>query len=197
MSMTAIEENQDAGANWLAYRSRLFHFVRNRVGDDQAAEDIVHDALVKAFAQRHTVNDSERFQSWLYQITRNAMADYFRVQKSSHNLPENIRADDEATTGSANNSESELAACLAPLIDRLPERYRVAVQLADLDGVKQREVASVLGISLSGAKSRVQRGRKLLAELLLECCRIEHDSRGRVVAYEPRESCAGDTRGCD
>jgi RNA polymerase sigma-70 factor (ECF subfamily) len=75
------------------------------------------------------------------------------------------------------------------LLDTLPEPYRQALRLVEFEGVKQREVASLLELSLSGAKSRVQRARKMLRDTLLKCCRVELDRRGRVVDYEAGEGC--------
>jgi RNA polymerase sigma-70 factor (ECF subfamily) len=61
------------------------------------------------------------------------------------------------------------------------------VKLIDLEGMEQREAASVLALSLSGAKSRIQRARKMLTDSLLDCCRIEVNRRGSVVNCECRK----------
>jgi RNA polymerase sigma-70 factor (ECF subfamily) len=74
------------------------------------------------------------------------------------------------------------------LLDELPHPYRQALRLAEFEGATQREVASRLELSLSGAKSRVQRARKMLRGILFECCRIELDRRGGVLDYETRET---------
>lgn len=75
-------------------------------------------------------------------------------------------------------------------MQNLPAKYRTAVELAELQEVTQREVSERLGISLSGAKSRVQRGREHLKDLLVRCCRWELDRRGGVVDYQPRVKCS-------
>jgi RNA polymerase sigma-70 factor, ECF subfamily len=72
------------------------------------------------------------------------------------------------------------------MIQLLPENYREAVILSELKGLTQKEVARLQGTSLSGAKSRVQRGRSLLKNMLAECCRLEFDHRGRLCDYEPK-----------
>jgi RNA polymerase sigma-70 factor (ECF subfamily) len=77
----------------------------------------------------------------------------------------------------------------APLVGALPSHYRGAIVLSELEDVPQREVAERLGLSISGAKSRVQRARKMLAAMLLDCCRVELDSRGGIMDYEPRGQC--------
>jgi RNA polymerase sigma-70 factor (ECF subfamily) len=70
------------------------------------------------------------------------------------------------------------------MIERLPDHYRQAVMLSEIEGLKQREVAIKQGISLSGAKSRVQRGRKMLKEMLMAGCHFEFDHRGTVIDYQ-------------
>ncbi len=73
------------------------------------------------------------------------------------------------------------------MIQRLPETYREAVILSEIKGLTQKEVAQMQGTSLSGAKSRVQRGRALLKEMLADCCRLEFDHKGRLCDYERKD----------
>ena len=68
----------------------------------------------------------------------------------------------------------------------LPQEYRLPLLLSELNGLPQKEVAERLGLSLSAAKSRVQRGRKRLKDLFIECCDFELDHRGSVTAYWPK-----------
>lgn len=72
------------------------------------------------------------------------------------------------------------------LIAQLPETYREAVRLAEIDGFTQQEVADRLGLSLSGAKSRIQRGRVMLSDVLEQCCRFEFDRRGNLMDVGPK-----------
>lgn len=169
---------------WQAYRTELVHFVKRRIRDPRDAEDLVQDVLTRAYSQRASLREIRKFRSWLYQITRNAIIDYSRTHRTPAELPPVLEAPPNDT-----HAEAELATCLRPLVDQLPERYRQAVVLAEIDGLKQREVAERLGLSLSGAKSRVQRGRKLLEDVLLQCCAIDFDARGRVLDFAPKQPC--------
>lgn len=81
---------------------------------------------------------------------------------------------------------SELSSCLQPMLARLSEEYRQAIHLVELQGLTHREAADRLGLSLSGMKSRVQRGRRQLKELLDHCCVIELDGRRGVIDFERR-----------
>jgi RNA polymerase sigma-70 factor (ECF subfamily) len=92
-------------------------------------------------------------------------------------------AEDETAPGNLNE---EILPCLVSAIDELPEGYRRALTQADLEGRTQKEVAGELGLSLSGAKSRVQRARRKLKAALLSCCHFELDRLGNVLDYLPR-----------
>ncbi len=77
------------------------------------------------------------------------------------------------------------------MIDRLPPTYRDAILLSEINGRTQKEVARIHGISLSGAKSRVQRGRAMLKEMVLNCCQLEFDRNGQVVDYKRKTRSPG------
>jgi RNA polymerase sigma-70 factor (ECF subfamily) len=171
---------------WRDHRERLVRFVQRRVEDASTAEDIVHDVLVRAYQKRDTLRSGQKFEQWLYQITRNAVIDHYRARRPAGELPADLPAPD---SDGGRAAREELAGCLGPLVQALPEPYRDAVLLSELRGLTQRETARRLGLSLSGAKSRVQRARQMLHERLLACCRVELDGRGAIVDYESRNGC--------
>ena len=169
-----------------AHRDALYAFVLKRVGDAAAAEDIVQEVWLKAYSRRTSLRHASKLRPWLYQITRNAIVDHYRAQKPSVTGPDEWP---QSAPAEAQRAEKELARCLGPLLDQLPAIYRQALLLTEFEGVTQREVASRLGLSLSGAKSRVQRGRQMLREVLVTCCRVELDRRGGVVNYDRNKGC--------
>ena len=171
-----------------AHRDELYRFVLKRVGDSAAAEDIVQEVWLKAYARQASLRHVSKLRPWLYQITRNAIVDHYRAHKSSVTVPDEWLP--HSAPAEDHRAQEELARCLVPLLDQLPAIYRQALQLTEFEGVTQREVASRLGLSLSGAKSRVQRGRQMLREVLVTCCWVELDRRGGVVNY-------GRNKGCD
>jgi RNA polymerase sigma-70 factor (ECF subfamily) len=173
---------------WQAHRAELVRFVTARVSDTAVADDIVHDVLLKALSQLETLEDPAKLRAWLYRITRNAIVDHYRTRRASEPLPENLKAE---PPGEAMRAEQELARCLTPLLGALPPKYRQALTLAEVDGLPQREIARREGLSLSGAKSRVQRARKMARDALLACCRVELDRRGGITDYQPRGGCGG------
>lgn len=85
--------------------------------------------------------------------------------------------------------EIDLKPAVEQMLQSLPEPYREALRLTEYDGLTQAEAAERLGISLSGAKSRVQRAREKLRQMLLECCHLEFDRRGKIIECQPRCAC--------
>lgn len=88
----------------------------------------------------------------------------------------------------------ELLPCVAAMVDALPSSYREALRLTEYQGLSQKALSERLGISFSGAKSRVQRARAKLKQQLLECCHFQFDHAGRIIDYQPR--CANCEREC-
>lgn len=164
-------------------------YIANRVSDGDAVDDILQDVYLKAHTNLSTVRSRGSITSWLFRIASNAIVDHYRSQKPWVDLPDELVAPEAERDYAA-----ELATCLQPLITEMPEIYRSALQLSEIDGLPQKKVADRLGISLSGAKSRVQRGREKLRERLLDCCIVE-TGRSGIIGYEPRDKSS--TCSCD
>jgi len=84
---------------------------------------------------------------------------------------------------------AELAPCIRALVSRLPAADREALELTDLGDLTQAELAGRLGISASGARSRVQRARARLKDAVLACCEVYLDAAGAVADYAPGPHC--------
>lgn len=173
---------------WEGLRAELLRFVRSRVGDAAAADDVVHDVLLRALAALEGPRPPVHLRAWLYRATRNAIVDHYRSRRPvalAVEAAEEEGAAAMATAASADDAsaEQELARCLEPMLAALPPDQREALALAEVQGLTQREVAARAGLSLSGAKSRVQRARRHLRAAVLACCRVEVDRRGGVVDF--------------
>lgn len=174
---------------WDSLYGELVTFVRSKVKDRSTAEDIVQDVFIKVHTKSSQLKEAEKISGWIYQITRNAVADHFRVH--SKNLePANV--DWESSHHEFNEC---VAHCLNVLMESLPEKYRLPLQLAEIDNLSQYEIAGRLNISYSGARSRVQRARRMLKEKLDELYYIKTDSYGNVIVCEDRSPCCC-TRKC-
>lgn len=181
----------DASARgaWRDLEARLRPFIARRVRGE-ANVDVVQDVFLRMQRGLSDLRDEDRFGAWVYQVARSAITDHHR-RAARHPLADGERAvgcreraaeqdDDDASV------EQELASYVAPFVAMLPTPYREALTLTELEGLTQKQAADMLGVSLSGMKSRVQRGRTQLRTALEECCHIALDARGRVTACEPR-----------
>lgn len=176
---------------WSAIQGRLRPIVEARMGAGADADDVLQEVLLKVHQGVGGLRDETKLVPWMSQVTRRAVADHWR-QRSRHPLAadDSPRESDEADgpPGLADDWGAEVlfAHAVRPFVDALPEPYRTALTWVDLDGLTQAKAAERAGVSLSGMKSRVQRGRRLLRERLEACCAIELDSRGRIVDFTPR-----------
>ena len=143
---------------WEEFYNILKRFILKQVLHEDVAEDILQDVFIKIHSHINTLKDENKLQSWIYQITRNTIADYYRSQRSEDELSNTI----EATKDSSNDDANEIDQCVETLLDYLPENYREALYLTEYQGLTQKQLAEKFGITLSGAKLRVQRARKKL-----------------------------------
>jgi RNA polymerase sigma-70 factor, ECF subfamily len=168
---------------WSFFQHELRGFVRKHVKDHALAEDIVHDVFIKAHNNLPRLKDPAKVTGWIYQITRNAIHDYFRKQKKEM-LHEAIDWNHEE-----NNFNDCVARCLKNMVAALPEKYRVAFLLAEVEQVSQIELAQRMGISYSGLKSRVQRARQILRKKLDESLILETDRYGNIILCQNKVPC--------
>jgi RNA polymerase sigma-70 factor (ECF subfamily) len=175
---------------WAHLSTDLRQFIRRRVSDDHAADDLLQETFLRIHRKLGTLRDSDRLAAWVYQIARNVIRDHYRSAASS------LLALGDADPAGADpamegHHHSSLVPCrgaawLDHMIGTLPPGYREAVRWAEIEGQSQQEVAHKFGLTLSGAKSRIQRGRKFLRQALEECCLFQLDHAGRPIDCSQR-----------
>lgn len=173
---------------WHDLHADLLRFIQRRVNSKTEADDVLQDVFVRIHNRIDSLKETDRLRAWVYQITRNTINDYFRSK--DRNATPNADNEPLVDTPHATNLNAEVAGWLTGMVDDLPENYREAIRMSELDGVRQKQVAESLQISLSGAKSRIQRGRQLLKDALLQCCHFELDERGNILEFSQRSSCS-------
>jgi RNA polymerase sigma-70 factor (ECF subfamily) len=188
-------ETEDARRLHDELQHRLRPFVARRVPSTEV-DDVLQDVFLRLQRALPALRDEDRFAPWLYRIARSAIVESHR-QRAKQPVAEELAEESPAVPpeiAEPSALEQVLAAYLVESIAALPSPYREALTLTELQGVTQRAAADLAGISLSGMKSRVQRGREKLRERLDACCRIGVDARGRVIDCEPRnpiDCCCG------
>ena len=192
-TMTMMPDSQNI---WDEVQNSLRAFIAKRVADEASVEDLSQEVFLRVQRGLGGLKDTSRLLPWIYQIARHAIIDYYRARDRQPERPVGLASDLETlhpaslpleSSKGAGQLRRELAACLRPMIERLSEDYRQAVTLVDLEGLAQHEAAARLGLSVSGMKSRVQRGRRQLREMLEACCVIALDRRRGVADYDLRE----------
>ncbi len=179
--------------SWDRLGARLYPFVRRRVPSDADADDVLQDILLRMHRGISGLQDATRLSAWMYRIARTSIADHQRSRARHPLAPHAVQLEAIPARSDADDDDVSqiVAQSLSLFVAQLPSPYREAITLTELEGRSQREAAAMLGISVSCMKSRVQRGRAKLRELLVKCCEIAVDARGKVIACEPRnEGCS-------
>jgi RNA polymerase sigma-70 factor, ECF subfamily len=173
---------------WSRFHRPLHDYLARQLrGDRATADDLLQEVFVRVHRRIGTLRDEERLAPWLHRIARNVLIDHLRSAARLHgheDLPE-LAAPEEEERSAA----EALAPSVRAMIERLSPESRDALLATEYEGMTQAELARRLGLSLSGAKSRVQRARAQLEQLLLDCCHFELDRRGRLLAYQERCCC--------
>lgn len=182
-------------------RTRLHAFIARRVASPETAEDLTQDVMLRLVRQRP--DELADPVAWLYRVARNALIDHYRRRRDPEPVGDDRRLERVATGPSAtgpitddpfaedpDDVRRELAQCLPPLVEHLPEPYRSAVRAVDLDGVTHAAAAGQAGISVPGMKSRVQRGRRQLRQILVDCCVVELSAGRAVTDYSSPPGCS-------
>lgn len=165
---------------WNAYAPELRRFLRRRGFDEATIDDLLQEVFLKIHVGLPTLNDGRKVRRWVYRIAHNVALDHVRAMRPGAALPEALPLPE---SDPVQQTRASLSVCLVRHLERLPEPYREAIILADLQNTPQLEVARKHGMSLSGAKSRIQRGRERLRKLLNECCDLTFDHRGHLIDY--------------
>lgn len=164
---------------WNDLHQELKKFIFNKVKNIDISEDILQDVFLKIQLNIHTLSDYSKLTSWVYQITRNTVADYYRKT----NLEIQIDGFDFAEQENEEPLYLSLSNCINQKISKLSEKYKQAILLTYFDKYSQITLSDKLNISYSGAKTRVQRGREKLKDLVVGCQNVETDNNGNIITY--------------
>jgi RNA polymerase sigma-70 factor, ECF subfamily len=171
-------------------RVAVRRFIGARVKDAPTVDDLTQEVLLKVHQRLPQVRDPRRIMGWVIQIARNTMIDFFRSLRTSDVFIEENYASDVDPLPSLPLEESQLREDLnlyiRSVVQNLPAIYRDALVLTDYDGLTQVELAESLGLSVSAAKSRVQRARAMVHQTIDRCCHFEVDRYGTVIDYSPK-----------
>ncbi len=172
---------------WEESKTPLQSFIRNRVANEADAEDILQEVFLKLISHIDKLMDNQKIYAWIYQITKNAIIDYHR-RNYSNSVLESLPEEMPLVLEDDLSSNNEIAFCLKNMVEKLPDKHRQAIVYTVFENHTQKEYSEMVGISLSGAKSRIQRARSLLKEMVLGCCSLEFDRLGNIIDYKKRSA---------
>ena len=155
---------------WKHFHDQLLGFILKRVKDEEIAHDLLQEVFIKIHTKVDTLQSRENLSGWIYTITKNVITDYYRSAAKA----ETSNSIDIPLADKSSETEPEpeyCEECLKPFVQKLPTQYKDAILATDLGPYSQKEYAKEIGISYSGLKSRVQRGRRQLFELFSNCCK--------------------------
>ncbi len=169
---------------WKDFSDRLLGFIQKRVKNPEAARDLLQDVFVKIHLHLPELKDADKLTSWVYQVTRNSILDYYRKQRPATTVPEEWLPDEEQQP-----QPVDFSTCLLPFVNELPAHAREAMLQTELGSISQKDFAAQHNLSYTAAKSRVQRARKQLHQLFNQCCRVETDKYGNVLEHDCKTNC--------
>ena len=178
----------EAEAIWMKVQAKLKAYIRMKIRDDASADDVLQEIFLKMHQNLHQLREEEKAEYWLFRIAQNAVNDHFRRRRDQYLQTPEPEAPPTEKEKQVQALTEEVAQWLPFMLGLLPDKYRQALYLTEVEGLSQKALAKRLGISYSGAKSRVQRGREKLKNIVLQCCEVATDKYGNVLGYQPREA---------
>jgi RNA polymerase sigma-70 factor, ECF subfamily len=178
------------------FHQSLLAYIRSKIRSKEDAEDILQNVFIKISSHVNTVSEKEKLNNWVFTVTRNAIIDYYRVHasKKSTSLDESFA--EYLVEDPAPDSTKGLEHCLHSMINLLPEEYKSVIIDSELKGEKQKDLAIRYNMGYSAMRSRVQRGRERLKQLLYNCCHIETDARGNIISAHAKRDCGDPCSSC-
>ncbi|WP_291966773.1 sigma-70 family RNA polymerase sigma factor [Maribacter sp.] len=166
---------------WIDLNEELYKFILGKIKDEQTSKDIHQEVFIKVQTKIHQLKHTSNLTSWVYQITRNTIIDYFRKVNNKNVSINNLEIPE---TEVDNFDYNNLTNCINQKIENLSSQHKEAIILTVFKNYSQKELAEHLKISYSGTKSRVQKAKKILKENILDCPNVESDSTGKLIDFE-------------
>jgi len=170
---------------WQQYQSKLKGLLYSKLNQPEDVEDLLQEILLKTHQQLPQLHESEKLNAWLWRLANNTLTDFYRQRARQNQALEQV----DWQQAAPQLSIEQLANCLEPMLQALPRESAELLRQIDLEGQSQRQLAEQLGISYSGLKSRVQRARSALRQVVESCCTLEANDRGELLDFTPQQNC--------
>lgn len=159
----------------LACEKRVYNIAYRLMGNEADAYDMAQESLIKIYRGIAAFKGESSLSSWVYRITVNTCMDGLRKRKNApisleYSIEKGVPFEDEyGETPETKALSLERAQDIRKAISILSDNYRAVIVMRDIDGFSYEEISDMLDISVGTVKSRINRGRQRLKELLLGC----------------------------
>lgn len=168
---------------WNNYGKQLSEFICKKTNHQEYCNDVLQDVYLKIIHNIEKVNKARNIKSYLLKIADNTVIDFYRAKAAKPVANADFVDSMEAVEIEVEDTSLQLAdCCLRPMIESLEPIYREALILTELEGLTQKQFADKVGITHSGAKSRVQRAKEQLKAVIADCCTYEFDKYGNIIS---------------
>lgn len=171
------------------FHQSLLSYIRSKIRSKEDAEDILQNVFIKISGNLNKLSEQEKLRSWIYTITRNSIIDYYRTKASKQNTSLDEDLEEQIGEEETIDSTKGLDTCLTGMISSLPEEYKNIIIDSELKGIKQKDLAEKYNMAYPSMRSRVQRGRERLKQMLVNCCEIEADKHGNIISAQSKNNC--------
>lgn len=178
------QENQWIEKAWNEFSGKLLSYIRTKVDTVEDAEDILQNVFIKVGSNIDSFDPNSNLNAWLFTITKHKIIDYYRSKRMVISLDDHQKVDVEVV----DEPLDDPFCCLDEHISCLPEKYGTVIVQSEIMGIKHKDIAKRLGISLSAVKSRVVRGRVLLKDKFVQCCKYKLNKQHKLVGESGCES---------
>lgn len=186
----------EVGAIYKQFHQELLGYLKSKIRSTEDAEDILQNVFIKISSSLHNLTEEIKLKNWIFTITKNAVIDYYRVNANKRKVAVTEEIDENIFEADDPDPTKGLDQCVGTMINLLPEEYRNIVMDSEIRGIKQKDLADKYGMAYPSMRSRVQRGRERLKQLLYNCCHIETDKHGNVLDAQGRTDCDGPCKPC-
>lgn len=167
---------------WMQNEPELRSWARHRLRDAADVDDLLQDLFLKALRQGERFCSVDNARAWLFEVARNTLADRLRVVRDTVELPDDLPSPEAELPDAVDG----LSACLPRVLSEMTAEDREAITLCDLQGMPQADYAAAKGLTLSAAKSRIQRARLRMKRQMTAACNVKLDTVGHVQDFVPR-----------
>ncbi|HYF71131.1 MAG TPA: RNA polymerase sigma factor SigZ [Ohtaekwangia sp.] len=178
------------------FHQSLLAFIKGKIRSTEDAQDILQDVFIKISSNVNNLAEEEKLKGWIFTITRNTIIDYYRTNASKRKVEVIPGIAERVFEEGDLDSTKGLDQCVHTMIKLLPKEYHDIIVDAEINGIKQKDLAEKYGMAYPSLRSRVQRGRERLKQLFYNCCHIETDSLGNVISAQSKSGCHGPCNPC-